>query len=174
MFRPSAPHGSGNAIRALSILGVALGLAVMNKAGWLDLWHLAVTIVARQPPFVQILIAIGIVYVLVMALEGTRTSLLAIWHAHRTPVVLPPPAAQARPITLAAPAPVAAPSSRSFSAKSAARPAAGPARRPKSLAFAPRQFRAPRPKIRRQSLGDVASASEPPELAASAQLTEAV
>ena len=155
-----------------------LGDSAMKNAGWLDLWHHALTTVASQPPFVQIVIVTGIAYVLVMALEGTRASILAIWHGHRTPAP-PPPAVPARTVTLAAPAqtPVAAPPpSRSFSAKPAPRAAAVPARRPKAVSLAPRQFRAPRPKIRRQTLADAVSVAEVPNMVASAplELTEAV
>jgi hypothetical protein len=151
-----------------------IGDAAMNKAGWLDLWHLALTTVASQPPFMQIAIVTGLAYVLVMALEGTRTSIFAIWRGHRTPPPALPvrPVAQAAPASVAAPSPAAAPPSRSFAAKSSPRTA--PARRPKAAALAPRQFRAPRPKIRRQTLADAVSAVEMPDLVASAELTEAV
>ncbi len=73
----------------------------MDKAGWTDVWHMIVAIVARQPPFLAILMVLGAVFVAVMALEGLRTSLLAIRRAHRGA----PSAMAEKPVALAAPAP---------------------------------------------------------------------
>jgi len=114
---------------------------------WLDVWHMVLAIVARQPPFAQIMLATGAVFVAVMALEGMRTSLLAIWRAHKAVPV--PPQAELPPesATLAMPA-ASAPLSKSFSA----RLAAATPRRPKPLTLSPRQFRSPRPVIRRRTM----------------------
>src|SRR5258707_15601581 len=83
----------------------------MDKAGWTDVWHMIVAIVARQPPFLAILMVLGAVFVAVMALEGLRTSLLAIRRAHRGA----PSAMAEKPVALAAPAPFALPAARGFS-----------------------------------------------------------
>ena len=114
----------------------------MNTTGLPELWHIALAILSRQTPFMQIMLVTLAALFVVMALEGFRSSLRAIWHAHSTssqPVALPERDA---PRTLAAPA-AFAPRTGSF--------AAAPARasRPKVLDRPPRQFRSPRPTIRR-------------------------
>jgi hypothetical protein len=139
----------------------------MNKAGWVDVWHLVLAIVARQPPFTQIMIATGAALAVVMAVEGLRTSLLAIWRAHRIPA--PPPPAVDRttaPVKMASP-----PQARGFSAKSAF----AAARRPKPPSSAPRSFRSPRPSIRRYPTQDIAARTETLQVAADApaELSEA-
>jgi hypothetical protein len=136
----------------------------MNTAGWLDVWHLALAVVARQSPFAQIMFATGAVFVVVMALEGLRTSLLAIWRAHKAA----PAAPQTRATTLAMPAD--GPLSKGFSARAASPRTASAARRPKPVTLTPRQFRSPRPKIRRHGLLDFAPLSEFPESPAHAPL----
>jgi hypothetical protein len=141
----------------------------MHTAGWLDVWHLVIGIVARQEPFVAIMLATLAVFVVVMAIEGVRTSLLSIWRAHRAApeavTLAPPPEA---PIALAAPAlePLAKNNSSTFSA----RLAAAPARRPKPLTLSPRQFRSPRPKIRRHARLDFSAFTLVPENTAAAPL----
>jgi hypothetical protein len=124
----------------------------MNTAGWLDVWHMVLAIVARQPPFAQIMFATGAVFVAVMALEGLRTSLLAIGHAHRPapPLVLPP----AEGVTLAMPA--TAPFAKIY----APRASHAASRRPKPLTLSPRQFRMPRPTIRRHPMLQFAAAGD--------------
>jgi hypothetical protein len=127
--------------------GMALGRSMQD---WLDVWHTVLAIVARQPPFAQIMIATGAVFVAVMALEGIRTSLLAIRHAHKTvPAPAPHEALPPEPVTLAMPA--APRAAKAFSARATARPAAAAPRRPKPLTLSPRQFRSPRPTIRRHA-----------------------
>ena len=103
---------------------------------------MVLAIVGRQPPFAQIMFATGAVFVAVMALEGLRTSLLAIWRAHRPAPPLAMPAA-------ALPAKIYSP--RALHAAS---------RRPKPLTLSPRQFRSPRPTIRRHPMLQFASASD--------------
>jgi hypothetical protein len=122
---------------------------------WLDVWHAVLAVVSRQAPFTQVMVATGAVFVLVMALEGVRSSLLAIWHAHKAS----PPLAMPReePLTLALPLP-AAQAGKSFSPRP--RTAAHLARRPKPSLPSPRQFRSPRPQIRRHGLLDFAPLSE--------------
>ncbi|HEY0104455.1 MAG TPA: hypothetical protein VGB91_00110 [Rhizomicrobium sp.] len=127
----------------------------MQKAGWLDVWHLVVAVISRQPPFLAIVIVTGAVFFAVMALEGCRTSLLSIWRGHRRTEGLAPPAET--PVALAAPAPLAArpaalPVSRSFSPHSVPRAAATTARKRKPLTVGIRNFRSPRPKIRRHPM----------------------
>ncbi|HEY4944227.1 MAG TPA: hypothetical protein VII56_22560 [Rhizomicrobium sp.] len=129
---------------------------------WLDVWHLVLGIVARQSPFAQIMVATGAVFVVVMAIEGLRTSLLAIWRAHKAVPGLPPSAGT----TLATSAPL----SKSFSAGAAARFAAVASRRPKPLTLSPRQFRSPRPKIRRHPMLEFALAEPLHENPANAPL----
>ena len=110
----------------------------MNTTGLPELWHSALAILSRQQPFAQIMIVTLAALFVVMALEGFRSSLRAIWHGHRAPA---PPATSPleSPVTLTAPAGFA---SRSFTAKARAT-------RPKALDQSPRQFRTQRPTIRR-------------------------
>jgi len=137
----------------------------MNKAGWVDVWHLAVAIVSRQPPFVQIMYATAAVFVAVMAVEGVRTSLAAIWRAHRAAPASAPP--QEEPVVLAAPSPIAgAPVTRNFSVRSVPHAAATNTRKRKPLTVAARQFRSPRPQIRRHPMLDFAAAAEVPHFSA--------
>ncbi|MEI9988873.1 MAG: hypothetical protein WDM86_02440 [Rhizomicrobium sp.] len=137
----------------------------MNKAGWLDVWHLALAVAARQPPFVQIMYATGAVFIAVMAIEGVRTSFAAIWRAHTAKPDLVP--AKSEPVALAAPAAVAdiAPT-RAFSARSVPRAAPTCARKRKPLTVTARQFRSPRPTIRRHPMLDGPSAGELPQFSA--------
>jgi hypothetical protein len=113
---------------------------------WVDVWHMALGIVARQPPFAQIMFATGAVFVAVMALEGLRTSLLTIWRAHRP---APPPAAGVTPAMSPLPAKIYSP-----------RASHAASRRPKPLTLSPRQFRTPRPTIRRHPMLPCASAGD--------------
>jgi len=114
----------------------------MDTTGLPELWHSALAIVAHQAPFVAILLVTFAALFVVMALEGFRSSLRAMWHSHRaaTPTV---PRAFEEPSTLAAPV-AFAPPTRGF----AARPRAS---RPIAPDLTPRRFRSPRPKIRRQT-----------------------
>ncbi|MEI9995367.1 MAG: hypothetical protein WDM91_12285 [Rhizomicrobium sp.] len=130
----------------------------MHEAGWVDVWHLALGVVGRQSPFVAIMIAAGAVFFLVMAVEGVRTSLLAIWHDHRAAPAHAPP--KEAPVALAAPAPVMP--SRNFSAPRVPRAAVLPARKRKPLTVSARQFRSPRPKIRRYPALEFPAAPEMP------------
>jgi hypothetical protein len=115
----------------------------MHQAGWSEVWHAVLALVAQEPPFVQIAIATSVVFVAVMALEGLRSSVLAMIHAHR---VAPPPLEApkpAEPMELAMPA---ATPSRSFSLPREPRTA-----RPKRIESPVRKFRELRPTIRRHS-----------------------
>lgn len=109
----------------------------MNTTGWPELWHVTLAILSRQTPFIQIMTVTLTALFVVMALEGFRSSLRAIWHAHRisSPAAIP----EAR-ATRAASSAAFTPRMQSF----IARP-----RRPKSPDQSPRQFRSPRPVIRR-------------------------
>ncbi len=119
---------------------------------WWDVWHMVLAIVARQSPFAQVMLATGAVLIAVMALEGLRTSLLAIRRGHRSapPLAAPP----ADGVTLAMPAP--APPAKIYSPRALH----AAARRPKPLTLSPRQFRSPRPTIRRHPMLHLASASD--------------
>lgn len=112
----------------------------MNTTGLPELWHSALAILSRQTPFMQIMMVTLAALFVVMALEGFRSSLRAIWHAHRTPQQMQTPGLDA-PIRLASPA---APARRLTAKARALSP------RPKMLEEAPRLFRSPRPTIRRQ------------------------
>jgi hypothetical protein len=137
----------------------------MSNAGWVDLWHMIVAILARQSPFVAVLMATGAVFVLVMAVEGVRTSLLSIWRGHRAvPISLEPP--ESEPLLLATPAPPLNPPARSFSVRSVPRAAATAARKRKPLTVATRSFRSPRPTIRRHPMLEFAVAEPMPEFSA--------
>lgn len=139
----------------------------MNTAGWLDVWNLVCAIVARQSPFVAIMIATLGVFAVVMALEGVRTSLLAIWRGHKQPPALaPPPRLQDDASSHALVA--APPLHQTNSAGIASRFASLSPRRPKPLTLSPRQFRSPRPKIRRHPRLEFAALSALPENTASA------
>ena len=135
----------------------------MDKAGWLDVWHLVAAIVSRQPPFTAIMCVIGAAFSVVMALEGVRTSLLAIWHAHRradTPArVVQKPAIVTAPAPLAV-APADVPVSRSFSPRRVSHAAPAIARKRKALTVVARNFRSPRPKIRRHPMSAVPGEAE--------------
>lgn len=142
-----------------------MGQSAMNTAGWLELWHVAVGIVSRQQPFGAIMLVTAAAFVVVMTLEGIRSSLLAIWRGHRAvPAPLAPPPAE--PVELAMPAPLRENISSGF----APRPAATPPRRRKALTLSPRQFRSPRPKIRRHPRLEFSLLSDLPEDSAGAAL----
>ena len=135
-------------------------------SSWLDVWHLVLAIVARAPPFGQIMYATGAVFVVVMALEGLRTSLLAMWRAHKpAPPLTAPPGGTT---TLAMPA--ASPRSKSFSATGPSRFAVAASRRPKALTLSPRQFSSPRPRIRRHAMLEFAVESALHENSANAPM----
>ncbi len=136
----------------------------MNTAGWLDVWHMVAAIVARQPPFWQIMLATGAVFLVVMALEGIRTSLLSIWRAHARGAAAMPAPPRATAHAMAGGAPVA----KNISAPSQMRFSAISMRRPKTLTLTPRQFRSPRPKIRRHPRLEFESFGDLPENSASA------
>jgi hypothetical protein len=106
----------------------------MNSAGWIDIWHVAGAMLARQSPFVQILAVTLATLFLVMAIEGFRTSMIAIWRGHRDPTT-----------------PVRSGSATAVSKSFLFKPAAIPVVRRKVLTENPRQFRSPRPMIRRHA-----------------------
>ena len=113
---------------------------------------MTLAILSRQTPFMQVMLVTLAALFVVMALEGLRSSLSAIWRAHRTPKPAAAPVLEP-PVKLAAPAP-AAPRSHSFDLKPRAA-------RPKALDRAPRRFHSPRPTIRRQEA--FAAATTPAE-----------
>jgi hypothetical protein len=118
----------------------------MGNTEWAQLWHIVTAMLARQTPFVQVLAVTLAVLFVVMALEGFRASLLAIGRGHKPPA--PPPRASASSPETAPTAHAAGPTaSRSF----AVTPRKPRTPRPKPLAQPPRQFRSPRPMIRRQN-----------------------
>jgi hypothetical protein len=117
----------------------------MGNTEWAQLWHIVTAMLARQTPFVQILAVTLAALFVVMALEGFRSSLLAIWRGHKTPA--PPPHASTSSDT----APVAHAAGPTASRSFTAAPRKPRTPRPKPLAQPPRQFRSPRPVIRRQN-----------------------
>jgi hypothetical protein len=130
-----------------TIVGRGMGswgeTAMHQAAGWSDVWHAALSLIAQEPPFAQIAIVLGLAFVLVMALEGVRTSLAAMWHAHRAePAPLEAP--KAEPVELAMP--TAAAPTRSFSL-----PREPHTARPKRPSQPARKFREIRPIIRRNA-----------------------
>ena len=113
-----------------------------QAAGWSDVWHAALSLIAQEPPFTQIAIVLGTAFVLVMALEGVRASVAAMLHAHRaepTPLEAP----KREPVEMAMPA---ATPTRSFSA-----PRELYIARPKRATSPTRKFRDLRPTIRRNA-----------------------
>ena len=137
----------------------------MTQAGWSDVWHLAGGIVARQPPLIAILLSTGAVLFIVMAVEGLRTSVLSIWRAHRAPPQPAPRRAEPPAAATAASAATTA-SLRGFSARSVPLAAVPLQRKRKPLTVAARQFRAPRPKIRRHPPAPATAAQHMPLYAA--------
>ncbi len=155
-------HNSANKGHVGAVVG-------MSTAGWLDVWHLVVAIVVRQPPFAQVMFATGGVFLAVMALEGIRSSVAAMWRAHKQ-VPLAPPQALQPPHGAALAMTDEGFAAKNISAKGQRRLAAAAARRPKPLTLSPRQFRSPRPKIRRHPKLQFEEFSMLPENAARAAL----
>jgi hypothetical protein len=116
--------------------------AMHQAAGWSDVWHAALSLIAQEPPFAQIAIVLGLAFVAVMALEGIRGSLTAMMHAHR---VQPAPLEAPKPEPVEMAMPAGAPT-RSFSI-----PREFQTVRPKRLSVPARKFREMRPTIRRNS-----------------------
>jgi hypothetical protein len=96
----------------------------MNQAGLIDVWKLVVTILARQGPFEQIMIVVGAVLFVVMAIEGLRTSILAM----RSGAIDPPerPGSETRAMAAQADG---APTTRLTAAMAPQRQAARPVRK---------------------------------------------
>ena len=132
----------------------------MGNAGWAQVWHLVLAIVARQPPFVEIMIATGAVFVAVMALEGIRSSVAAMWRA------APPPQISKTSLAMAA----SPPQSKSFSAGLVSLAAARTAPKRKPLTVSARPFRSLRPTIRRHPMLEFAAAAETPLSSANAPM----
>jgi hypothetical protein len=114
----------------------------MHQAGWNDVWHAMLALIAQEPPFVAIGIVTGAAFVAVMALEGMRASAAAMIHAHRA---VPAPLEAPKPEQAALAGPAAAPS-RGFSIGRAM-----PVVRPKREVSPARKFRELRPTIRRNA-----------------------
>ncbi len=73
-----------------------LGLVFMG-GGWADVWHLVLAIISRQAPFVQVMSWTGAVFFLVMAIEGIRSSILAMTRSGEATVTSAPVAEIASP-----------------------------------------------------------------------------
>jgi hypothetical protein len=99
-------------------------MPTMDHAQLLQVWNLLTAIVERQTPFVQIMITVGTAFFIVMAIEGVRTSLLAIRRGHSEPPASAkpdsaPPAAAANDVAV----------TRSYSARGTPRPVARPVKK---------------------------------------------
>ncbi|MBV9419620.1 MAG: hypothetical protein JO348_07595, partial [Alphaproteobacteria bacterium] len=70
----------------------------MISADLAKIWSIALAALMRQPPFIQILMVAVAALLVVMTIEGFRTSLIAIWRGHRPAPSLAP---NARPQALA-------------------------------------------------------------------------
>lgn len=105
----------------------------MANAGLWDVWNLLRAIVARQTPFAQIMIITGTALFIVMAVEGVRTSILAMRRG--ADGFAQPQQANSPP--MAAPADVAS-VARVYAAKPMLRPAARPLRKLRPVSVAKR------------------------------------
>ena len=94
----------------------------MDHAGLIDVWNLSGAIVARQTPFAQIMITVGAAFFVVMAIEGIRTSILAMRNVAAPPVTRSRMDLQEKDIKLDKAA-------RLFTAKPVLRPPARPVRK---------------------------------------------
>lgn len=85
----------------------------MDRAGWMDVWRLALSVASREPAFVQIALVLGVALVAVMCLEGLYASLrparyaarIARNHGEVSPAARETPEPQSQ-VYAAAPAPV--------------------------------------------------------------------
>ena len=108
-------------------------MSVMAHAGLVDVWHMLQAIMVRQTPFAQIMVAAGTVFFIVMAIEGIRTSILAMRHgtdglAELPETSSPPMAAPANDASVA----------RVYATKPTLRPAARPLRKLRPVTVAKR------------------------------------
>jgi hypothetical protein len=110
-------------------------MSAMAHAGLIDVWHMLRSIVERQSPFAQIMIAVGTAFFIVMAIEGIRTSILAMHRGADAGSLPLPPETNPRP--MAAPADEAS-VSRGYLTKPMLRPAARPLRKPRPVTVAKR------------------------------------
>lgn len=118
----------------------------MSVAGWKDIGDLVIGLVVKEPPFVQIAIALGTAFSLLMFVEGLRASFLP----------------RRKPNARSATARNVQPSRPIKSAKiSAIAPAANSIRIPKRGETSAKPHRAPRPQIRRHSPSTSAPAHQP-------------
>jgi hypothetical protein len=99
-------------------------ISAMDHAGLIDVWNLSGAIVARQTPFAQIMITVGAAFFVVMAIEGIRTSILAI----RNAAVIAPPVTGSR-MNLQEPDIKPDRAARLFAARPVSRPPARPVRK---------------------------------------------
>jgi len=80
------------------VIGDCRGLAEMSHSGWVDVWKLALAIVAREPVYWQIATGLGVAFAAAMCLEGIYASFLPLRYAARLArnyqAGLPPPAAR--------------------------------------------------------------------------------
>jgi hypothetical protein len=116
-------------------LPVSGGMSAMAHAGLIDVWRMLRAIVERQTPFAQIMITVGTAFFIVMAIEGIRTSILAMRRgaeAGNRPV---PPETNSPPMAARADQ---AKGSRIYATKTMLRPAARPLRKSRPVTVAKR------------------------------------
>ena len=120
----------------------------MIGADLAKMWHIALALLARQTPFVQMLLVVTAALLAVMTIEGFRTSLIGIWRGHRpTPSLVLTSRPQAASASLNA-AFEPTPPSKIVVPKSAAL-----MRKRKPLTANRKAFRSQRPTIRRHPVG---------------------
>lgn len=107
-------------------------MSTMDQAQLLQAWTLLTAIIVRQSPFAQIMIVVGTAFFAVMAIEGIRTSILAMRRGHSQPRALaipdsPPPAAVVSDVPVA----------RLSTTRSIPRPVTRSAKKMRAAAFAP-------------------------------------
>jgi len=126
----------------------------MDHAGLMDVWNILRAIVARQMPFAQIMIAAGAVFFIVMAIEGVRTSIVAI---RTSPAE---PKAQTKTYTSAVAEPAEdGPVTRLYAGISSTRQAARPVRNFRRIALPVVTAKRLTPAIRRHPKLDLAEYS---------------
>ena len=118
----------------------------MISADLAKIWSIALAALMRQPPFLQILMVAVAALLVVMTIEGFRTSLIAIWRGHRP---VPSLAPNARPQALASATPLSTPFAPTPPAKIVVAKSAATVRKRKPLTANPKAFRSPRPTIKR-------------------------
>jgi hypothetical protein len=110
-------------------------MSAMAHAGLIDVWHMLRAIVERQTPFAQIMITAGTAFFIVMAIEGIRTSILAMHRGAQAESIPVPP--ERNSPAMSAPAGETA-VSRIYATKPMLRPAARPLRKLRPVTVAKR------------------------------------